>query len=116
MSLYDLIKPHIQNISVFRWIRFGIIFGLFFWVNFGIKIIIASRAAEKMMTVYSLATTMEQVNMTIDNIVYDAIADSFIFESILIICVAYYIYLKFAIWFSKEKIIKDEWKEIWKNL
>jgi hypothetical protein len=105
----------LNNITIYQWIRLGICFGLWRWMDYAIKNIIASRAIEKVLTIYQMAIIeKENTNISFTPLVKQYYAGSLIFESIFIIIIGYGLWMVFVwkfglpkkLWTSK-KSIKD---------
>lgn len=50
---------------------------------------------------------MKENDIVLPDLVYDVYADSFVFEAVLIIAVAWYLWYKFTLWFGGKKKLFD---------
>ena len=75
----------IKTMTVYHWVRLGICFGLLRWFEFAAKMIIASRAVDRVMILYQMGILDKTTNTSMVETVGDVYVAGFLFESIFII-------------------------------
>lgn len=95
----------IKNMTIWHWIRLGICFGLFNWVDYISKLLLGVRGIERAMTIYQMGIMDRNNGTTLLETVGDIYISSFIFEMLLVLIIVYGLWILLVIKFGMPKKI-----------